>query len=407
MAVIDLVRRVWQILYNLWCMCCLYAIAAVYVKLEIVRKLSTSSEIFRKLNTSSARRLNLDSDLPKDLTKFTIIMTGGSRGIGWEAAKVFLAKGAHVIITTSASGDRLSKLEAKLLSNCPHLDNPNKLQVRTMDLNSFESVGSFVAWFKSTGLDLNILINNAGQMYAPFRLTLDGYESHWQVNYLSHVLLVFLLLPILEKTSRQTGINSRIVNVASATHFARNLSLEDVNGLRLYSPYHSYAQSKLAQIMFTYKLASILSQGTCDGSDVSPITVNTLHPGVALTELYENVWWVKMFPAFAQCFFRVSCSLNHSLNVTRSILPPPPQRPSPLDQTYGAVGNCQWQWLMNTTDASLPLNPLPCDMANANLSLECVLCPLHLSCVLWVSVNCPSDCSSPSCMCLVTFLALF
>ena len=307
MAIIDrLVRKVRQIFYNLWCMICLYALAAWYLQFEILRKLSHSS----------VRHLNVETDLPKDLTKYTVIMTGGSRGIGWEAAKVFLAKGARVIITTSATGDKLSKLTAKLRSTCPPLADPNKLQVKTMDLNSFDSVGVFVSWFKSTGLPLNILINNAGQMYAPFRLTPDGLESHWQVNYLSHVLLVLLLLPVLKETARQTGLKSRIVNVASSTHFARNLHLDDLNGLRLYSPYHSYAQSKLAQIMFTYKLASILDQSASDGLQESPITVNSLHPGVALTELYENVWWVKMFPALAKCLFRVSRLFGVGVGVT-------------------------------------------------------------------------------------------
>lgn len=286
-------KQIVEIFYNLWCMICLYALAAWYLQFEILRK----------FNYPNVRHLDIDTDIPKDLSQYTILMTGGSRGIGWEAAKVFLTKGATVIITTSATGDKLRNLHIKLQANCGTLRSTHQLQVKTMDLNSFDSVVSFVSWFKSTHTDLNVLINNAGQMYAPFRLTVDGYESHWQVNYLSHVLLVLLLLPLLKSTAQTSGVKSRIINVASSTHFARNLSLDDVNGLSMYSPYHSYAQSKLAQIMFTYKLASLLNEKSLDEACV---TVNSLHPGVALTELYENVWWVKMFPAIAKCLFRVS-----------------------------------------------------------------------------------------------------
>lgn len=140
-------------------------------------------------------------------------------------------------------------------------------------------------------------------MYAPFSLTPDGFESHLSVNYLGHCLLIWALLPKLNETGQKSGTLSRIVNVSSSTHYARPINLDDLNGLKLYSPYHAYAQSKLAQIMFTFKLNRYLN----NKSTISPykwVTVNCLHPGVAKTALYEHVWWVNDFPKFASLILR-------------------------------------------------------------------------------------------------------
>ena len=267
-------------------------------------------EVNRKLDWfSMVRKLDPDKDLPTDLSHLSVIITGGSRGIGWEAAKMLLQRGAQVIIATSVQeGEEMDRLHERLTAgvNEERVDD-NKPIIRPrldcwhLDLSSFASVVSFAQRFSQSGRDLNVLINNAGQMYSPFRVTKDGYESHWEINYLSHCLLICLLLPVLESTARSSsGKKSRIINVASSTHFARNLNLSDVNGFSLYSPYHAYSQSKLAQVMFTYFLDEKLSNKD------SNVVVNCLHPGVAKTELYENVWWVKTFPFLADVLFRVS-----------------------------------------------------------------------------------------------------
>lgn len=310
-------KTVYEVVYNVWCFICLYTLGLFYMPIEVNRKLDWFSMV---------RKLDPSKDLPDDLSHLSVIMTGGSRGIGWEAAKMLLLRGAHVIIASSVSeGKDMKDLKDKLVhrlkeskrelpvqdSEQDHqvIDKRDCLEERLdcwhLDLSSFSSLISFVRKFFSSGRHLNILINNAGQMYSPFRVTKDGYESHWEINYLSHCLLVALLLPKLEETARTCLIKSRIINVASSTHFARNLSLSDVNGFLLYSPYHAYAQSKLAQIMFTYKLHEILLKK----SDCSQVTVNCVHPGVAKTELYENVWWVKTFPWLADLLFRVSSVL--------------------------------------------------------------------------------------------------
>ena len=297
----SLLRFAYQQVYNVWCCMCLYTLGAFYMMVEVNRKLDWFSMV---------RKLDHDRDIPADLSDLSCILTGGSRGIGWETAKMLLQRGARVIIATSVKpGPGLQQLSQRLIHHLrserqdheDRHDGDHRLELWHLDLASFDSVLQFVQRFRETGRELNILINNAGQMYAPFRVTVDGFESHWEVNYLSHSLLIALLLPILKSTARRSNKQSRIINVASSTHYCRNLNFSDLNGFHLYSPYHAYAQSKLAQIMFTYKLHQLL-QSDDSGSHVS---VNCLHPGVAKTELYENVWWVKVFPFVADLLFRV------------------------------------------------------------------------------------------------------
>jgi NAD(P)-dependent dehydrogenase (short-subunit alcohol dehydrogenase family) len=290
-------RSVWlkvkEFFFNIWCMICLYTLGAFYMTVELNRKIC----LFGKV-----RKLDVDTELPTSLTGNVAIITGGSRGIGWEAGKVLLNKGCHVIIGTSVQpGHALNQLREKLNRDAGK-EYKGRLELWHLNLTSMDSVVEFADKFIKSGYHLNVLINNAGIMYAPFKLTGDKFESHWIVNYLAHCLLVSLLLPKLESTGAKCGLRSRIVNVSSSTHFARSLNLSDLNGLKMYSPYHAYGQSKLAQIMYTYKLHEVLS----DSEEYSNVSVTCLHPGVAKTELYEHVWWVVAFPWVSDLLFRTA-----------------------------------------------------------------------------------------------------
>ena len=290
----SVLRAVKQTFYNVWCFLCLYALGAWYTLIELNRKYELLTKV---------RKLDIDKDIPTDLTGNICIITGGSRGIGWEAAKVLLQKGCHVIIASSVEGGAIRSLEQKLNDDAKSYK--GRLEVWHLNLSSMASVKQFVNKFDASGYHLNVLINNAGQMFAPYKLTEDKIESHWAINYLAHCLLVALLLPTLEKTGSKFGTKSRVINVASSTHFARNMNFNDLNGDNLYSPFHAYAQSKLAQIMFTYKLHTVLTAS----NSFSNVRALTLHPGVAKTELYEHVWWVVAFPYIANQLFRVSIKL--------------------------------------------------------------------------------------------------
>uniref|UniRef100_A0A665T7E9 Dehydrogenase/reductase (SDR family) X-linked n=1 Tax=Echeneis naucrates TaxID=173247 RepID=A0A665T7E9_ECHNA len=152
-----------------------------------------------------------------------------------------------------------------------------------VDLTSLQSVRQFVQAFKSRGLPLHVLVNNAGTMLVPETRTVDGFEFHFALNYLGHFLLTNLLLDVLKKSARP-GCCSRIINMSSATHYAGVVDMEDLNRRVCYSSHGAYSQSKLALVLFTYYLQEQLTAGGF------PVTVNAVDPGMVDTALYNNLW---------------------------------------------------------------------------------------------------------------------
>ena len=127
----------------------------------------------------------------------------------------------------------------------------DKVLVRILDLSSFESVRAFAKLINETEERLDILVNNAG-LAGPYRVTEDGYESIFQVNYISHFLLTLLLMEKLKKSAP-----SRIVNVSSLASESNkvNLKLNDfVQSKETFDAIKRYGESKLAQVVFTREL---------------------------------------------------------------------------------------------------------------------------------------------------------
>lgn len=125
-------------------------------------------------------------------------------------------------------------------------------------------------------------------MFVPYRVTSNHFESHMSINYYSHCLLTVKLLPLLA-TTPGTG---RVVVVSSGAHHASyGLRLHDLNSTEVYSIYHSYAQSKLALIMFTYRFNRWLRDTQAYGHSVS---INCLHPGICRTTLMERFNFFKL-----------------------------------------------------------------------------------------------------------------
>lgn len=285
-----------EILFVLWTGIKVYVWAAIYALKEFNRKYDLWSKVHR-LSPE-------DSDLPKSLDGKVAIITGGNRGIGLETAVVLLTKGCHVIVggpVTPFSAPEVKKSiehRARLTKD----QTIGRLDIWHLDLSSLKSVQDFVHRFVSSDIqDLHLLVNNAGIMFAPKTFTEDGFESHFQINYLSHCLLTWSLLPVMTRSGQKCGQQSRIVNVSSSCHLSVDLCLEDLQSEHMYSRFHSYSQSKLCQIMFTYSLNDWLLK---EGSD-QYVTVNCLHPGVVLTELYAKVWWVRKMPFIAKLLMRV------------------------------------------------------------------------------------------------------
>jgi len=137
-------------------------------------------------------------------------------------------------------------------------------------------------------------------MFGDRKVTEDGFESQLATNYLGHFLLTHLLLPMLEKTGKQES-PARIVNVSSCAHYCGSwMNFSDLQLSKVYSPEQAYGNSKAAQIMFTTHLSNMLKDRQIN------VEVYSVHPGVVYTDLYTNVWWVKIFGFIARLMMKTA-----------------------------------------------------------------------------------------------------
>lgn len=174
------------------------------------------------------------------------IITGSNTGLGFETAKHIVSMGGTVILACrSVEKATLAKSSILQTTKC----DVSKVFAIKLDLCGFDSVRKFVKEFRSLGLPLNGLINNAGVMMPERVLTQDGFETVFTANHLSHFLLTNLLLSELEKTS------GRVINVTSTLHKSlTSFNFDDVMSVKNYSLFGTYSQSKLANILFTIEL---------------------------------------------------------------------------------------------------------------------------------------------------------
>ena len=214
-----------------------------------------------------------------------ILITGGTSGIGTETVKALAATGATVVFTARDSV-RGEAVKGEIIRETGNSD----VEYLICDLASFSSIRECAKAFKERWEKLTVLINNAGVLPQERQESKDGIELNLAVNFLAPFLLTHLLLPLLKQSAP-----SRIINVSSSMHQEGKINFSDLESTKSFDKYQAYAQSKLALILFTKKLAKELK-----GSDV---TVNALHPGVIGTEItMQNVR--KMNPVAAFLFKR-------------------------------------------------------------------------------------------------------
>jgi len=224
---------------------------------------------------------------PSSLKGQTILVTGGSSGLGLESAKRLAVGGANIVLTARSDKkgqNAVQQVQEYLRAKGMDVSD-NNISYKILDLDDLQSVKDAVAsWKDDENLkEINVLLNNAGIMALPNReLTVDGIERQMQSNHLGHFLLTALLAPKLAK-------DARIVNVSSEAHkFASGTGLLDYDKLwnpssENYGAWKSYGQSKLANILFTREL-----QRRIDNKRSSPKgsgrdwTVVCLHPGAVV-----------------------------------------------------------------------------------------------------------------------------
>lgn len=218
-----------------------------------------------------------ESNLAKDLTGTTIVVTGGNSGIGLSTCKQLTLQGANIIIACRrpAAGETAA-------AECNSQDGAKgKASVMTLDVSDLSSVRAFAADFKKDNKKLDILVNNAGIMGPAFSKTVDGFESQIGTNHFGHFLLTNLLLNEIKK-GKDGG---RVISVSSAYHHKAfdgsigHIDFEDMNfEKRKYAPYIGYTQSKLANLLFAKEMA-VRHPG---------ITTLSVHPGFVRSELLKG-----------------------------------------------------------------------------------------------------------------------
>src|SRR5215475_235519 len=201
----------------------------------------------------------------------TVLITGSTDGVGRYVAKRLAADGAVVLIHGRDATRAKTLIDEIVRDGAPA---PTFYQA---DLSSLAGVRQLAEAVRAEHGRLDVLVSNAGigsMNGGPERRTsADGHELRFAVNYLSGFLLAHLLLPLLKAAAP-----ARIVNVASLGQHP--IDFDDVMITKNYSGSRAYAQSKLAQIMFTIDLAEELKG--------AGITVNSLHPAT-----YMNTTMVR------------------------------------------------------------------------------------------------------------------
>jgi NAD(P)-dependent dehydrogenase (short-subunit alcohol dehydrogenase family) len=197
------------------------------------------------------------------------VVTGANSGLGLIAARELARHGASVVMACRNVG-KGETARAELSATVPNAE----LQVSALDLGDLASVRAFAGRIAAERDRVDVLVNNAGVMAPPRRLTTDGFESQLGTNHLGHFALTGLLLGGLHAAAEP-----RVVTMSSAVHRIGQIKFDDLQREHGYNNWLAYAQSKLANLMFCFELQR---RATAAGS---PLRSVAAHPGYAATNL--------------------------------------------------------------------------------------------------------------------------
>jgi len=208
------------------------------------------------------------------------IVTGSNSGIGFETA-LQLAKMDMMVILACRRLDAAEKAREDILKKY------SDAQVTPMkvDLSSLRDVRQFAEDFKNRFDRLDLLINNAGIMMSPYKITEDGFENQLATNFIGHFALTGLLLQQLLKTP-----DSRVVTLSSLSYKWATINFSDLHFKDGYDKKKAYGQSKRACLVFAYELNRRLAS---IGSSTKSLAA---HPGLSKTNLD------RYFPALIRPF---------------------------------------------------------------------------------------------------------
>jgi NAD(P)-dependent dehydrogenase (short-subunit alcohol dehydrogenase family) len=205
------------------------------------------------------------ADIPDQRGRVAVV-TGANSGLGLATARELARAGARVVLATRST-QKGEDAASRIASTVPGAE----LDPAVLDLADLDSVRAFAA---AAPARVDLLINNAGVMAAPRRVTKQGFESQLATNHLGHFALTGLLLGRLLAAPAP-----RVVTVSSTLHRRGTMNFDDLQGERKYSPWGAYGQSKLANLMFCFELQR---RATEAGTALLSMAA---HPGYAATNL--------------------------------------------------------------------------------------------------------------------------
>lgn len=211
------------------------------------------------------------------------LVTGATSGMGKATAAALAQQEATVVLVARSS----MKGEAVCSEIRAQTRNTN-VDVLYADLASQQSIHALAAQFQQRYHHLHVLVNNVGGIFFSRETTVDGLEKTFAVNHIAYFLLTNLLLDTLIASAP-----ARIINISSTSERAGKINFGDLQAEGRYVAFSTYAQSKLANLLFTYELARRL-----DGTGV---TVNAVRPGPVATNFGSGGRGVfKLFPFIFQ-----------------------------------------------------------------------------------------------------------
>src|SRR5690349_10890920 len=200
----------------------------------------------------------------------TVVVTGGTSGIGEVAALRLAEKGARIVL--------IARDQARAAATLAKLKNANPSVAHTAhygDLSSLAEMKRVAGEVAAAEPRIDVLINNAGAVFLSRKLSVDGLEMTFATNHMAYFVVTNLLLDRLKATA-----GARIVSTASDAHKSGRLDFSDLQSETGYSSFRAYGTSKLENILFTRELSKRLA-GT-------GVTANCQHPGFVGTRFGQN-----------------------------------------------------------------------------------------------------------------------